>query len=107
MLDPRNASTLVALGFTNHLGGNLDTAIEIYHKALAMKPNHSFASEMLSRALKSSLEVFTVDTIPMRTIQMEGESKSFVSSSFVDETDQSNMMVESSFDDDDDVDMDY
>lgn len=110
VLDPRNASTLVALGFTNHLRGKIDTAIEIYHKALAMKPNHSFASEMLSRALKTSLEISTVDTIPMRIIRQDDaqeESKSsFVSSSYIEgETDQSNMMVESSFDDD--MDMDY
>ena len=103
VLDPRNASTLVALGFTNHLQGNLDTAIEIYHKALSMKPNYSFASEMLSRALKMSLEVLTVDSIPMRGIPIEGESKSFVSSSYIEDTDQSNMMVESSFDDDVDM----
>lgn len=114
VLCPQNTSNLVSLGFTKHLQGNIDEAIEIYHKALAMKPNHSFASRMLSRALMTSVEISTIDSIPMRKVSQE--SKSFdesinVSSSYIEASDQSNMMMddeegESSMFDGEDVDMD-
>lgn len=58
VIRPDNPSALTALGFTKHLMGgssNLDGAIEAYHQALAKKPDDSFASEMLSRALEEAL----------------------------------------------------
>ena len=51
---PRSASTFSALGFTHHLQGSLDTAIELYHQALSLKPDDTFTSEMLTEALKKS-----------------------------------------------------
>lgn len=50
-LSPRNPSTYTALGFTYHLMGELDVAIEYYHKSLGLKPEDAFADEMLKRAL--------------------------------------------------------
>eukprot|EP00947_MAST-08B_sp_MAST-8B-sp1_P003049 g3049.t1 len=50
-LVPRRAATYAALGFTRHLQGMLDAAIDHYHKALGLKPEDAFASDMLSRAL--------------------------------------------------------
>jgi anaphase-promoting complex subunit 6 len=41
-----------ALGFTHHLRGDVDAAIECYHRALGVEPRHAFASAMLHRALK-------------------------------------------------------
>jgi len=50
-LCPHAASTYAALGFTYHLGGDLPLAIEFYHKALGLRPEDTFAGEMLSTAL--------------------------------------------------------
>ena len=46
-----------ALGFTQHLAGNLDEAIESYHQAMSRKPDDPFASEMLNRAMRESLDM--------------------------------------------------
>ncbi len=51
------ATSFSALGFTRHLDGDLDGAIESYHKALSRKPDDPFASEMLNRAMRESLEL--------------------------------------------------
>ncbi|KAL9643884.1 hypothetical protein ABK040_013295 [Willaertia magna] len=53
---PKSAAIHSALGFTYHLqqylaSNNLHKAIEYYHKALALQPDHSFTSTMLSKAL--------------------------------------------------------
>lgn len=40
-----------ALGFTHHLKGDLDKAIEYYHRALSTQPRETFTSDMLGRAL--------------------------------------------------------
>ena len=53
-LCPYKASTHSAYGFTCHLQGKLDMAIEAYHKALGFKPEDTFSSEMLTRALHDS-----------------------------------------------------
>ena len=45
-LEPRSASTLGALAFTHHLAGDLDRAIDTYHRALAARPDDTFCSEM-------------------------------------------------------------
>ncbi|KAG2377559.1 hypothetical protein C9374_009075 [Naegleria lovaniensis] len=55
-LQPKNASIYSAIGLTYHLqqysgSSNLHTAIEYYHKALAIQPDHSFTATMLSKAL--------------------------------------------------------
>ena len=54
-LAPKSASIYTALGFTYQLKGNfqsrMEKAIECYHKALSLKPNDTFAQEMLTLAL--------------------------------------------------------
>jgi anaphase-promoting complex subunit 6 len=50
-LRPDKFSTYSALAFTRHLLGEFDSAIESYHKALSLKPNDSFSTEMLNKAL--------------------------------------------------------
>ena len=52
---PGKASSYSALGFTRHLNGDLDGAIEAYHQSLSRKPDDPFCSEMLMRALNESL----------------------------------------------------
>ena len=56
-INPRVASTYSALGFTLHLKGDLDAAIELYHQSLSLKPDDTFTCEMLSEALKDTLDV--------------------------------------------------
>ena len=56
-INPRIASTYSALGFTLHLSGNLDAAIELYHQSLSLKPDDTFTCEMLSAALRDTLEL--------------------------------------------------
>jgi len=51
-LCPHNGSTYTALAFTNHLMGNTEVAIELYHKALAINPDDTFASAMLLKGLQ-------------------------------------------------------
>jgi len=54
-LAPKCAGTHTALGFTHQLKGNFQTnmseAIECYHKALSLRPDDTFAQEMLTLAL--------------------------------------------------------
>ena len=54
-LAPKCASTHTALGFTHQLKGNFQSnmgeAIECYHRALSLKPDDTFAQEMLTLAL--------------------------------------------------------
>jgi len=56
------------LGFSQHLVGDLESAIEFYHQALSRKPDDPFASEMLNRALYEALDnmapTSTNDTTP-------------------------------------------
>jgi len=56
-INPRVASTYSALGFTLHLKGDLDAAIELYHQSLSLKPDDTFTCEMLTEALKDTLEL--------------------------------------------------
>lgn len=51
-LAPAQAGTYAALGYTQHLQGDLLPAIEHYHRALALRPEDAFATEMLTAALK-------------------------------------------------------
>ncbi len=47
-------STYTALGFTYHLKGDFDTAIDYYHKALGLVADDALTTEMLERALKDA-----------------------------------------------------
>lgn len=44
------------MGFTHHLVGDIEGAIELYHQALSRKPDDPFSSEMLNRALEEALD---------------------------------------------------
>jgi anaphase-promoting complex subunit 6 len=56
-LCPEKAMSFSALGFTRHLAGDIDGAIASYHQALSRKPDDPFASEMLNRAMRESLDM--------------------------------------------------
>jgi len=51
------ASAYSALGFTLHLSGDLNAAIELYHQALSRKADDTFTCEMLSEALQDALNL--------------------------------------------------
>ncbi|XP_039126591.1 anaphase-promoting complex subunit 6 [Dioscorea cayenensis subsp. rotundata] len=48
----QSLSTFAGLAYTYHLQGNFDAAIAHYHKALWLKPDDLFCTEMLSLALE-------------------------------------------------------
>jgi hypothetical protein len=50
-----NYAAYAALGFSKHLGGDVDGAIDSYHEALSRKPEDPFTSEMLTRALSEAV----------------------------------------------------
>ncbi|CAK7323094.1 unnamed protein product [Dovyalis caffra] len=50
-LSPRSLSTYAGLAYTYHLQDNFTAAITYYHKALWLKPDDQFCTEMLSLAL--------------------------------------------------------
>jgi anaphase-promoting complex subunit 6 len=54
---PENCMPFAALGFTRHLIGDLDGAIEAYHQALSRKSDDPFAQEMLDKALEESMNM--------------------------------------------------
>ncbi|KAL3761687.1 hypothetical protein ACHAW5_004251 [Stephanodiscus triporus] len=54
-LNPGNYAAYAALGFSKHLGGDVDGAIDSYHEALSRKPEDPFTSEMLLRALSEAV----------------------------------------------------
>ena len=70
---PGLASTYSALGFTLHLKGDLDGAIELYHQSLSLKPDDTFTCEMLTEALRDTLDVTDLGGGPSggSTIAME------------------------------------
>ncbi|KAK9828405.1 hypothetical protein WJX81_004996 [Elliptochloris bilobata] len=55
-LCPGQPGTYAALGYTHHLQGDLEAAIEDYHKALGLRPEDTFTAEMLTEALKEAAE---------------------------------------------------
>jgi hypothetical protein len=57
-LKKETCSGYAALGFTKHLMGNLDEAIDSYHQALGCKPEDPFSTEMLNKALTEALNSF-------------------------------------------------
>ena len=58
-LCPEKYSTYSALAFTKHLMGEIDHAISFYHKALGLKPDDPFCTDMLSRAFHDQIETTT------------------------------------------------
>ena len=59
-----SASALCALGFTKHLKGDFDDAIEMYHQALSRQPDDPFSSEMLNRAFNEAVAIKLVIKSP-------------------------------------------
>ena len=53
--EQEKCSGYAALGFTKHLMGNVDEAIDSYHQALGCKPEDPFSTEMLNKALQEAL----------------------------------------------------
>jgi len=53
---PHSASTFGALAFVYHLDRRMHEAIVHYHQALALRPDDTFTSEMLTRALEEALD---------------------------------------------------
>lgn len=66
--------------YSHHLRGDIDTAIDLYHHSLSLKPDDTFTSEMLSFALKDSLEAQPDPTAllpplsPMIAFRLGGEA---------------------------------
>lgn len=50
-LNPSNPQTYFSLAFVFHLSGQLNKAINYYHKSLKYKHDNQFAQEMLAKAL--------------------------------------------------------
>lgn len=69
-ISPTSAGTLAALAFTHHLQGRLGVAIEIYHKALGLRPDDTFAADMLSECIMEHAAV--------QLTVVQGEVVSFV-----------------------------
>ena len=53
-ISPESPTTLAALAFVDHLDGDLGGAIELYHRALGLRPDYAFAEDMLWRALEEA-----------------------------------------------------
>eukprot|EP01064_Diplonema_japonicum_P013465 TRINITY_DN21016_c1_g4_i1.p1 TRINITY_DN21016_c1_g4~~TRINITY_DN21016_c1_g4_i1.p1 ORF type:complete len:687 (+),score=77.06 TRINITY_DN21016_c1_g4_i1:72-2063(+) len=53
-IKPHQASVFTAIGFTYHLMGRLDDAIQYYHMSLSVKSNDTFTRDMLNKATKDS-----------------------------------------------------
>ncbi|EFA86041.1 TPR repeat-containing protein [Heterostelium album PN500] len=56
-LSPGNSSIYSALGFTHHLQGNFDEAIDYYHQSLSIRDDN-FTNTLLNKALSLSLLKF-------------------------------------------------
>ncbi|KAF6256091.1 hypothetical protein COO60DRAFT_1471149 [Scenedesmus sp. NREL 46B-D3] len=57
-LNPHNAGCHAGLAYTHQLMGSSGAAVEHYHKALALRPDDAFASEMLGLALQEECALF-------------------------------------------------
>ncbi|KAF2074387.1 hypothetical protein CYY_004321 [Polysphondylium violaceum] len=53
-LSPNNPSVFTAIGFTHHLEGKLDDAIDIYHQSLSLRDD-TFTNVLLQKALSLSI----------------------------------------------------
>ena len=69
-LCPEKYSSYSALAFTKHLMGDIEDAISLYHKALGLKPDDPFCTDMLSRAFhdqiapSSTQDIFNIGLPP-------------------------------------------
>lgn len=60
LLSPMNASTYAAMAFVNALLGNTSEAVDLFHKALGIRRDHTFSTTMLGYLL----EQLMVETPP-------------------------------------------
>ena len=110
-LKPRDPAIHAALASCFHVlgGAYVHKAIESYHIALALRPTDTFASEMLTRALKDVLDIdepptFTFD---FRPTPQQGQTSTLVPMPKLPETPPgATPMATSSPEDDDDDDLD-
>lgn len=51
-IDPRNASTYLALGYTYHLQFDLRAALQCYHKSHFLRAEDPFVEELIKRAME-------------------------------------------------------
>jgi len=72
-LVPGNPSSYAALGYTRHLLGDVDAAIESYHQALGMDPDDAFSGEMLHRALQESFAGPASDAFSARVAEAHAD----------------------------------
>ncbi|KAJ3096806.1 hypothetical protein HDU97_005570 [Phlyctochytrium planicorne] len=55
-INPGNSVAIVTLGFMHQNDGELDAAIECYHKAFSLNPEQPFATSLLEMALEESFQ---------------------------------------------------
>eukprot|EP00949_MAST-11_sp_MAST-11-sp1_P000553 g553.t1 len=60
----RKSSLYGSLGMVQQMLGNVETAIECYHKSLSLRPENTFSSEMLKRALEEWINTEKVVPTP-------------------------------------------
>lgn len=60
-LNRTNPGSYAGLAYTYQLMGNSAAAVEHYHKALSLRPDDTFASEMLGLALQEDCAMFARD----------------------------------------------
>ncbi len=66
------ASIYTAIAFTHHLQGNVMEAIDIYHEALGLNSEDTFAHEMLQMALEDSLTEDFASSVQLDIRELRG-----------------------------------
>ena len=61
VLQPKSASTFSAIGYNYMLMGDYNKAVEYFHKALSIRKNDSFTSEMLKIAVDELVNDLSTD----------------------------------------------
>lgn len=51
-IDPRNFSIISSLAYSYHLKGDIEKALELYHKANFIKCDDQFVNEMINRCVQ-------------------------------------------------------
>ena len=66
------ASIYTAIAFTHHLQGNVMEAIDVYHEALGLNSDDTFAHEMLQTALEDSLAEDFASSVQLDLRELQG-----------------------------------
>jgi anaphase-promoting complex subunit 6 len=101
-LCPEKYSAYSALAFTMHLIGDIDDAISYYHKALGLKPDDPFCTDMLSRAFHD--QIATTTTQDIFRIGLPPTSKSTIDSQVLSTP---NILVGHKKEDSEDMELDF